>query len=313
MTNEIGFIGVGAMGGPMVRRLCERQYRVRVYDSSPAALERAVGWGAEAAPSPADVAANAETVLVSLPTPAIVREVALGRNGLIEGRGMRTFVDLSTTGPTVAREVAAALAAKGVTSIDAPVSGGVAGAEAGTLAVMVSGPADAIEKARSALEAIGRVFVVGDQVGLGQVLKLVNNGLAATSVVASAEAVAMAVHAGLDAKMVVDVINASSGRNFMTEKMFTERVLTRTFDFGFRTELMHKDIRLCTDEAEAAGVPMFVTNAARQMWSFAVGQGSGREDISTYVRYLEAWTGIEMRSDPERKGPAAAPAERSEE
>lgn len=313
MMNEIGFIGVGAMGGPMVRRLCERQYRVRVYDSSPAALERAVGWGAEAAPSPADVAANAETVLVSLPTPAIVREVALGRNGLIEGGGMRTFVDLSTTGPTVAREVAAALAAKGVTAIDAPVSGGVAGAEAGTLAVMVSGAADAIERARPALEAIGRVFVVGDQVGLGQVLKLVNNGLAATSVVASAEAVAMAVHAGLDAKMVVDVINASSGRNFMTEKMFTERVLTRTFDFGFRTELMHKDIRLCTDEADAAGVPMFVTNAARQMWSFAVGQGSGREDISTYVRYLEAWTGIEMRSDPERNGPAAAPGERSEE
>ncbi|MET4700529.1 3-hydroxyisobutyrate dehydrogenase-like beta-hydroxyacid dehydrogenase [Constrictibacter sp. MBR-5] len=313
MTNEIGFIGVGAMGGPMVRRLCERQYRVRVYDSSQAALERAVGYGAEAAPSPADVAANAETVLVSLPTPAIVREVALGRNGLIEGGGMRTFVDLSTTGPTVAREVAAALAAKGVTAIDAPVSGGIAGAEAGTLAVMVSGPADAIDKARSALEAIGRVFVVGDQVGLGQVLKLVNNGLAATAVVASAEAVAMAVHAGLDAKMVVDVINASSGRNFMTEKMFTERVLTRTFDFGFRTELMHKDIRLCTDEAEAAGVPMFVTSAARQMWSFAVGQGSGREDISTYVRYLEAWTGIEMRSDPERKGPAAAPGERSEE
>src|SRR3546814_106381 len=187
------------------------------------------------AASPAEVAESAETVLVSLPTPAIVREVALGRNGIIQGGAVRTFVDLSTTGPTVAREVAEALAAKGVTAIDAPVSGGVAGANAGSLAVMVSGPTDAIEKARAALEAIGRVFVVGDQVGLGQVLKLVNNGLAATSVIASAEAIVMAVQAGLDARTAVEVINASSGRNFMTEKLFTERVLTRSFDFGFRT------------------------------------------------------------------------------
>src|SRR3546814_7198750 len=146
---------------------------------------------------------------------------------------------------------------------------------------MVSGPTDAIEKARAALEAIGRVFVVGDQVGLGQVLKLVNNGLAATSVIASAEAIVMAVQAGLDARTAVEVINASSGRNFMTEKLFTERVLTRSFDFGFRTELMHQDIRLCTDEAEAAGVPLFVTNAARPMWAFAVGRRSEARRVGT--------------------------------
>lgn len=313
MTQEIGFVGVGAMGAPMVRRLCERQFRVRVYDTSPAALERAASYGATPAASAAEVAASAETVLVSLPTPAIVREVALGPGGLVEGGAMRTFVDLSTTGPTVAREIGEALAAKGVTAIDAPVSGGMAGAEAGTLAIMVSGDAAAIEKARPSLEVIGRVFVVGDKVGMGQVLKLVNNGLAATSVIAASEAVVMAAHAGLDPKLTVEVINASSGRNFMTEKLFTERILTRSFDFGFRTELMHKDIRLCTEEAEAAGVPMFVTNAARQMWAFAVGQGGGRDDISTYVRYLENWTGTEIRSGPEQTEPAATPATRRQE
>src|SRR3546814_2326090 len=111
---------------------------------------------------------------------------------------------------------------------------------------MVSGPTDAIEKARAALEAIGRVFVVGDQVGLGQVLKLVNNGLAATSVIASAEAIVMAVQAGFYPRTAVEVINASSGRNFMPEKLFPERVLTRRFDFGFRTALMQQDIRLST-------------------------------------------------------------------
>ena len=296
MADQVGFIGIGAMGGPMVRRLCERQFRVLAYDASPAALEQAVGNGAQAARSPAEVAADAGTILVSLPTPAIVREVALGPEGIIAGGAVKTFVDLSTTGPTVAREVAEALAVKGITAIDAPVSGGVAGANAGSLAVMVSGPAEAIERARPALEVIGRVFVVGDKVGQGQILKLLNNGLAATSVVAAAEAIMMGVHSGLDAKMVVDVINASSGRNFMTEKLFTERVLTRSFDFGFRTELMHKDIRLCTEEAEAAGVPMFVTNAARQLWGFAMSQGTGKEDISTIIRYLEQWTGTEIVS-----------------
>ena len=106
----------------------------------------------------------------------------------------------------------------------------------------------------------------------------------------------MGVHSGLDARMVVDVINASSGRNWMTEKLFPERVLTRTFDFGFRIELMLKDIRLCAEEGEAAGVPMFVTNAARQLWSLAVAQGAGKEDISTMIRYLEQWTGTEIKS-----------------
>ena len=296
MAEQIGFIGTGAMGGPMVRRLCERQFRVLVHDASAAALEQAVGHGARAARSPAEVAAEAEIVLVSLPTPAIVREVALGPDGIVAGGAAKVFVDLSTTGPTVAREVAEKLAARGITAIDAPVSGGVAGANAGSLAVMVSGPADAIERARPVLDNIGRVFVVGDKAGLGQTLKLINNGLAATSVLAAAEAITMGVHSGLDAKMVVDVINASSGRNFMTEKLFPERVLTRSFDFGFRTELMLKDIRLCTEEAEAAGVPMFVTNAARQLWAFAVAQGSGKEDISTIVRYLEQWTGTEIIS-----------------
>ena len=294
MSERIGFVGAGAMGGPMVRRLCERQFRVVVHDASEAALAAAVAAGAQAAASPAEVAAQAETVLVSLPTPAVVREVALGRDGLVAGSALRTFVDLSTTGPTVAREVAAALATRGVESIDAPVSGGVAGANAGTLAIMVSGPAEAVARARPALETIGRVFVVGDRVGLGQTLKLINNGLAATTVLATAEALTMGVHAGLDARTALEVINASSGRNWMSETMFPQRVLTRSFDFGFRTELMHKDIRLCTEEAEAAGVPMFVTNAARQLWAFAVAQGSGKEDISTIVRYLEEWTGTRI-------------------
>src|SRR3546814_12792435 len=111
----------------------------------------------------------------------------------------------------------------------------------------------------------------------------------------------MAVQAGLDARTAVEVINASSGRNFMTEKLFTERVLTRSFDFGFRTELMHKDIRLCTDEAEAAGVPMFVTHAARQVWEFPGGHGGGRDETSTRVRYMEEWPGTVGSSDPDTR------------
>jgi 3-hydroxyisobutyrate dehydrogenase-like beta-hydroxyacid dehydrogenase len=299
-ADRIGFIGLGAMGGPMARRLCERQFRVVACDSAPGALDAAVGHGATAVGTPAEVAAQASVVLCSLPTPDVVRQVALGADGIVHGGigsggAARVFVDLSTTGPSVARAVAAGLAERGITAIDAPVSGGVAGANAGTLAIMVSGDAGAIEAARPALEAIGRVFVVGDQVGLGQVLKLINNGLAATSLIASVEAVAMGVKSGLDPRMIVDVIGASSGQNFMMQKVVAERVLTRAFDFGFRTELMHKDIRLCTDEADVAGVPMFVTNAARQIWSLAMAQGMGKDDISTLARLLEGWAGTEIK------------------
>jgi 3-hydroxyisobutyrate dehydrogenase-like beta-hydroxyacid dehydrogenase len=254
----------------MVRRLLAAGNRVLAHDTNPAALSAAVSAGAEARGNAAAVASEAETVLVSLPTPAAVKAVALGPGGLVEGRAMRVYVDLSTTGARVAREVAEGLAPRGVLALDAPVSGGVAGAEAGTLSVMAAGDPAAFERVRPILEALGSNTVfVGEAVGQGQTLKLVNNLLAATTWAAGCEAMAMGVKAGLDPELMVRVLNASSGRSFPTERFAAGPVLSRRFDFGFRMELMAKDMRLALEEAEALGLVMPTCGAARTLYGLA--------------------------------------------
>jgi 3-hydroxyisobutyrate dehydrogenase-like beta-hydroxyacid dehydrogenase len=291
----LGFVGLGAMGAPMVRRLLAAGHRVLAHDSNPAALSAAVAGGAEARESAAAVAAEAEVVLVSLPTPAAVKAVALGPGGLVEGGALRIYVDLSTTGARVAREVADGLAPCGVVSLDAPVSGGMAGAEAGTLSVMASGERAAFERVRPVLEVIGSNTVfVGEAVGQGQTLKLVNNLLAATTWAAACEAMAMGVKAGLEPELMVSVLNASSGRSFPTERFAAGPVLSRRFDFGFRMELMAKDMRLALEEAEALGLVMPTCGAARMLYGLALAQGAASADVTELVRVTEGWAGVEV-------------------
>lgn len=296
MSETLGFIGLGAMGGPMVRRLLEHGHRVIVNDIDKAAMDRAVGQGAEAAASPAEVASRAEIVLVSLPTPDVVKRVALGEGGIAQGDKVKIYVDLSTTGPRVAVEVAEALKQKGITPMDAPVSGGVGGAEKGTLAVMVSGDRAVWERLRPVLEIIGKnAFFVGEESGQGQTMKLINNLLSATAMAASCEAFAMGAKAGLDPDVMVDVISAGSGRNTAVTDKFPKAILTRTFDYGFRTELMYKDVKLCLEEAEALGVPMWVAQSVKQWWSYAFARGGKEEDFTSLMRYVEEPAGVVVR------------------
>jgi 3-hydroxyisobutyrate dehydrogenase-like beta-hydroxyacid dehydrogenase len=241
------------------------------------------------------VASAVDPVLVSLPTPDIVKSVALGPSGVIEGSKAKTFVDLSTTGPRVAREVAALLAAKGIAALDAPVSGGVAGAEKGTLAVMVSGPQEQRTALEPLLRVFGKVFYLGEKPGLGQTMKLANNLLSATAMAISSEAIVMGVKAGLDARTMIDVINVSSGRNTATQDKFPKSILPRSFDFGFTNGLMHKDVKLCVEEAEAMGVPMWVGSAVRQLWAYSASRMGADTDFTTVVRCLEEWAGVEVK------------------
>ncbi len=241
--------------------------------------------------------------MVSLPTPDVVRRVALGENGLAAGGRAKIFVDLSTTGARVAQEVAAGLAPHGIISLDAPVSGGVAGAKAGSLAVMVSGDVAAYETVRPALLEIGRnTIFVGDRVGQGQTLKLVNNLMSAVNYAVASECLVMGAKAGLDPDIMVDVINRSSGRSFVTEAFVAKAVLTREFDFGFRLELMSKDLRLALEEAEALGAAMFTCSAARQLYGYAMAHGAGPSDVTTLIKVLEEWAGATV----EGKGSQAA-------
>src|SRR5580658_1537504 len=291
MTKEIGFIGVGKMGEPMAGRLLDAGYRLHVFDARPQAVAAIVGKGGIAASSPAEVASKAETVLVSLPTPDIVKQVALGATGVIAGSQVKTYIDLSTTGPRVAAEIAKALAEKGISALDAPVSGGVGGAQKGTLSVMVSGPHNLCGELRPLFEVIGKYFYIGDKPGMGQLMKLANNMLSATTLAASAEIMVMGVKGGLDPRVMIDVINVSSGANAALRDKFPKAVLPRSFDYGFATGLMYKDVRLCLEEAEALHTPMWLCNTVRQLWSDTNGEFGPDSDFTRVVQLIEQWAG----------------------
>jgi 3-hydroxyisobutyrate dehydrogenase-like beta-hydroxyacid dehydrogenase len=296
MSKELGFIGLGKMGAPMAGRLVDAGYALTIFDTREAALAPFVARGAKSATSPAAVASAVETVLVSLPTPGVVREVALGANGIGAGTKVKTFVDLSTTGPRMAQEIAAQLADKGITAVDAPVSGGVGGAQKGTLAVMAACAPPLFEALKPILEVLGKVFYLGDKPGLGQTMKLANNLLSATAIAITSEAMVMGVKAGLDPRVMLDVINAGSGRNSASQDKFPKAILPRTFDFGFTTELMYKDVKLFLQEAEAMGIPMWVASAVGQLWFLTYSQIGPEKDFTTLVQCVEKWAGIEVKS-----------------
>jgi 2-hydroxy-3-oxopropionate reductase len=243
-------------------------------------------------------------VLISLPTPQIAREVALGDDGIIRGRAVKIFVDLSTNGSIVEKQIAKALAARGIETVDAPVSGGAAGAAKGTLAVMAAGKPRVIAGVRDLLDVFGTVFEVGRQPGQGQTMKLLNNLLSTTALAITSEAFVAGAKAGLDADMMIAVINAGTGRNSATQDKFPKSVLPRTFDFGFPISGACKDVGLAIDECQALGVPMWVGSAARELWQYAYAQGDGKQDMTTLVTYIEKWAGVQVRGKASRSGRA---------
>jgi 3-hydroxyisobutyrate dehydrogenase-like beta-hydroxyacid dehydrogenase len=291
---KIGFVGVGKMGGPMANRLINAGYEVTVYDRDPAAMSELAAAGAHTAASAKAVADAATIVFASLPSPQILEDVAIAKGGIIDGTAVRVFVDTSTTGPRTAAKVAAALKERGIVAVDSPVSGGLAGARNGKLAVMVSCPKGTYDEIAPVLGNFGRLFFLGETPGAAQTMKLANNLLAATALAISSEAIVMGVKAGLDPKIMLDVINAGSGRNSATEDKFPKAVLPRTFDFGFATGLSFKDVRLCLDEAEAMGIPMVVGSAVRQMLCMTNALYGEDSDFTCMVKTVETWAQVEV-------------------
>jgi 3-hydroxyisobutyrate dehydrogenase-like beta-hydroxyacid dehydrogenase len=283
------------MGGPMALRLLDAGHSLCVFDTNDDVITPLTARGAEKASSAEEVASKAEIVLFSLPMPSVVQTVCLGDKGILKGSRVTTMIDLSTTGPSVAKVVAKAAGERGVTWADSPVSGGVTGAQKGTLAVMVSSPKPTFEQIDPLLKVFGRTFYVGDKPGLAQIAKLANNLLAAAALVVSSEAVAMGVKAGLDAKVLVDIINAGSGRNSATQDKFPRAILPRTFDFGFATGLSYKDVRLCVDESEALGVPMVAGAAVRQMLAITQAKFGADSDFTMIAKVVEEWAGVEIK------------------
>lgn len=293
-SESFGFVGLGAMGGPMIEKAIEAGLTVHVFDTSAAAIERAAKLGAKVEASAAAVASAVEVVFVSLPNAPIVETVALGPDGVIEGTRIKHYVDLSTTGPTVAVKVGKAFNAKEIAALDCPVSGGPVGVNNKTLAIMASGPKETLERAEPFLRSFTKTFVhIGPEVGKAQILKLANNIMMAANMLIVAEAMAFAEKGGIDPEDLFKVVNNGSGRSWVSEIAYPKHVVTRRYDQNFRIELMDKDVTLCLQEAERLGVPMWLGAAVRQFWQFTMTQGMAKEDSSRIAALVEQWAGVE--------------------
>src|SRR6187399_2896871 len=289
---EIGFIGLGKMGFPMARRLIEAGHQLTVFDTRKEATDKLAALGAQVASSPKGIADRVETVMASLPSLQASLDVATGAGGVIEGRRVKRFVDLSTVGSQMATKIHDLLANNNIVQIDCPVSGGVGGAEKGTLAVMVSGPRADCDMLKPALAVIGKVFFIGEKPGSAQTMKLANNFLSATAMVATSEAVVMGVKSGLDPAVMIDVINAGSGMNTASRDKFPRAVLPRSFDFGFTTGLMVKDVRLAVEEMRSLGLSMEVAEAVGRLWEVIIRDQGADSDFTAAIKPIEKAAGV---------------------
>lgn len=297
---DLGFVGLGTMGQSMASRLLSRYGKIAVYDVRKDQVELLAGAGATACSSPSEVASAADLVFVSLPSPEALEEVVCAADGLLSGSRMRCLVDFSTTGPVMARKVADVLSAAGKSFLDAPVSGGPSGARDGTLTIMAAGPEALVSELAEPLGVIGsNVMRVGGEAGQGQLAKVINNLLGATSIAVVGEVLALGMKGGLDPALLLDVINASTGRNSASQGIYPNHVLTRSFNLGFRLRLEAKDVALCLQEAQRAKVPMIVGSAVGQIWAIANARASEEDDFSSIAKMIEEWSGVTLERSPE--------------
>jgi 2-hydroxy-3-oxopropionate reductase len=292
---KAGYLGVGNMGLPMAGKILDAGHELTVFDISEAAMRPLLERQARRTSSPKDLGDACEIVFVSLPTLKALRDVVLGPGGLIEGGAMKLLVNTCTVGVPLVAEMEAALAARGIGLVDCPISGGPEGARAGTLSIMVSGNAAAIERIKPLISHWGKTLVVaGDKPGAAQVLKLTNNIMFAVSLVVASEAFVMGAKGGVSPEAMLEGINAGSGRNMASMMVFPKAVLTGKFDFGAPLHILMKDVDLAIELGEELGVPMWVCQAARLVYKHAMFEGRGQTDISQIVEVVENGAGFRL-------------------
>lgn len=291
---NIGFIGTGAMGQPMVGNLVEKGFGVVAYDVAPAALAAAARLGAATAPSAAEAARASDLVITMLPSSSHVETAYLTQGGVLEGAAAgRLCVDMSTISPSVSRRVAEAAKRRGLRFLDAPVSGGVPGATEGTLTIMVGGEAADLEEARPALAAMGKTIIHVGPVGSGEVAKVCNNLMSGVIMVALSEAFRIAEGFGVDPKVLTNVLSKSSGNTWVMEHvhpvpgMVVNAPANHDYAAGFTTDLMAKDLGLAVSAARELRVPAFTAAAAQQVLRLASSHGHGRKDYSSVYAFLK--------------------------
>ncbi len=301
---QLGFIGIGVMGRPMTLNLLKAGHEVTIFARHPdkPEVQEVIKAGAKLAPSARAVAIASEIVITMVPNSMQVEEVVTGPQGILDGaRKGLIIIDMSTIAPQMSRKLAQEATKKDVHFLDAPVSGGSQGAVNGTLTIMVGGEQEMFEKALPVLENMGKkenIFHVGP-VGAGEVIKLVNNLLSGTIAASISEALVLGVKAGTDVATMAKVIGVSSGTSWQLSNQFPLRAFNGSFQPGFMTDLLHKDLGLALDLASENETPLAMTAIARQMFEFTRAAGYGKEDYTALLKVLEQSAGVEVRTKQE--------------
>ncbi|MDN8009621.1 NAD(P)-dependent oxidoreductase [Burkholderia multivorans] len=292
---HIGFLGLGQMGGPMAERLLGQSFRLHVYDPSPAALEPFIEGGAVIHDSPREVADAASIVFACLPNRDVSLAVGLGPDGVVHGKAIRVYAEMSTIGQDMIERIGAGLAEKGIDIVDAPISGGAPAARAGTLAMLAAGAPAAVESVMPLLSLIGKaVFVMGERAGMAQIMKIVNNIIMATNLVVCSEGLAMGAKAGLDPDMMMRLLDAGTAQSFAGSKMLSRAVSGR-FDYGAALAIIEKDMSLGFDEARLLNIATPTIDRARDVWHAAYEAGRGAQDFTSILTFVAEQGGTRVR------------------
>jgi len=285
---KLGFIGIGAMGSHMTVNLINAGYDVTVFDIRKEAMEYMMQFGAKLGSSPSDVARKSNIILTSLPSTNALEDVVLGEHGMLESMKCGSIlIDTSTVSPSTIQKIGLVLKEQKVSVLEAPVSGGVEGAEAGTLTIMVGGSVDVFQRCHELLQVIGKnIYHVG-ALGSGNTVKLVNNLMSLVNVVTLSEGMVLGVKAGVDAATLYNVIKVSTGRSQALEWKLPNKILLRNFEPGFTIDLTYKDLSLVLSLARELGVPLFVTSIAQQVYALAKAKGLGKLDNTAVITLFE--------------------------
>ena len=296
MKERIGFIGVGVMGKPMALNLMKAEHPLTVFDLNPNPLKELQARGAAIAHSSKEVSSQAQVVITMLPNSGDVEKVILKENGVMEGLKSNSIViDMSTIDPSVSRSIAKTLAGKNMKMLDAPVSGGQKGAEDGTLTIMVGGDKDVFEKCSPLFKAMGQnIFYCGPN-GTGEIVKIVNNLLAATNRAVSAEGLALGVKAGADFKVLYDVICTSTGQSRSLQFTSAAKPFKGDYEPGFAAELMHKDLGLAMNLAKEEKVPVPLGAISHQIYNHLLASGLGKKDTGIVFKVYEDLLRVKLR------------------
>jgi 3-hydroxyisobutyrate dehydrogenase len=297
MTGKVGFVGVGAMGGPMALNLVKAGFELTVHDINPDRVAPLAAAGARVVDTPAAAAAECRRMICMVETADQAEAVIFGDSGFVQkAQAGDMVICMSTIDPLTARRFAERLAGKSIAMLDAPVSGGPHGAAAGTLSVIVGGPDDAFAAAQDLFRAMGKnVFHVGGH-GMGLAMKLINNMLGQIQTVAIAEAMVLGAKAGLDPKQIYEVVSASTGNSVQFQNR-VPRILARNFKPGGTLDISFKDLELETTLAKRLGVPLFLANVSQQVYQMGRAAGLSKEDGSSLVKLYERLAGVKVGGD----------------